>query len=236
MLWRRRSVLFSVGKPSHGRQTGRKESHPAKRRLRRLVQRDNRARRTRRPLAGARMYRVPPRRIRDLGGAARRTRPPDQEDRRAQRLLPALHPAELPAKGGAARRGLRARGRRGHPRRRQGAGRAADRAADLRDHHQLHVRAVDPFASRPAADDQPVVQRGALGDAHAAVLAHHRISLAGGPYRARHQRGGRARGAHDARGLPRLRRGLSRGAAGRPGARARPSAFRAPRRPTRSNR
>jgi prolyl-tRNA synthetase len=50
-----------------------------------------------------------------------------------------------------------------------------------------HVRAVDPFASRPAHDGQPVVQRRAMGNAHAAVFAHHRISLAGGPHGARDQ-------------------------------------------------
>ncbi len=37
--------------------------------------------------------------------------------------------------------------------------------------------------SRPAAADQPMGQCRALGDAHAAVSAHHRIPLAGGPHR-----------------------------------------------------
>ena len=37
--------------------------------------------------------------------------------------------------------------------------------------------------SRPAAADQPVGQCGALGNAPAPVPAHHRISLAGRPYR-----------------------------------------------------
>ena len=37
--------------------------------------------------------------------------------------------------------------------------------------------------SRPAAADQPVGQCGALGDAPAPVPAHHRIPLAGRPYR-----------------------------------------------------
>ncbi len=39
----------------------------------------------------------------------------------------------------------------------------------------------------PAAADQPVVQRGALGDAHAHVPRDRRIPLAGRPHRARHQ-------------------------------------------------
>ncbi len=91
--------------------------------------------------------------------------------------------------GGGARRGLRAGDGGGHPRRRQGAGGAARRPAHLRDDHLLDVRQVDPELPRPAAADQPVGQRGALGDAHAALPAHHRVPLAGGPHRARH--GGR---------------------------------------------
>ena len=65
------------------------------------------------------------------------------------------------------------------------AGRAADRAADLRDDHRRHLPALDQELSRPAAAHQPVGQRGALGDAHAAVPAHRRVPLAGGPHRPR---------------------------------------------------
>ncbi len=46
---------------------------------------------------------------------------------------------------------------------------------------------------RPAAAHQPVGQRRALGDAHAAVPAHHRVPLAGGPHRARDARRRRRR-------------------------------------------
>ena len=63
-------------------------------------------------------------------------------------------------------------------------------------------------------------------------LRTHRVSVAGGPYRARDAEEAEARDAHDAGGLPQLRRGLSRDAADRPGARVRPSVSRAPRRPT----
>ena len=47
--------------------------------------------------------------------------------------------------------------------------------ADLGDDHLCDVRQVDPELPRPAAADQPVVQRGALGDAHPAVPPHHRV-------------------------------------------------------------
>ncbi len=168
-----------------------------------MVQRRHPARRTGRLLAGAGMYRVSARRLRNLGGAARRTRPPHQAHRRPQRLLPPVHPAKLHPKGSPARRRLRAGTRGGHPWRRQGAGRAADRAPDLGDHHQPHVRAVDPFPSRPADDGQSMVQRGALGDAHPDVPAHHRVFVAGGAYRARHAGRGGSGNADYPGGLPR---------------------------------
>ena len=43
-----------------------------------------------------------------LGEDAARPRPDVQGDRARERLLPALHPGELPEEGGGARRGLRA--------------------------------------------------------------------------------------------------------------------------------
>ena len=124
---------------------------------------------------------------------------PHQEDRRAQRVLPAVHPAELPAKGSATRRGVRARARGRHARRRQGARRAADRAADVRDDHQPHVRAVDQIASRFADDGESMVQRRAMGNAHPHVPAHHGVPLAGGTHGARDGRGSAKRDARDAR-------------------------------------
>ena len=46
------------------------------------------------------------------------------------------------------------------------------------------------FASRSADDGQSMVQRRAMGDAHADVPAHHGIPVAGGAHRARDARGG----------------------------------------------
>jgi len=159
-------------------------------------------------LAGARMHRVSSRRFCHLGGDPRRARQAHQENRRPQRILPAVHPAELPAKGGATRRGVRARACGRYARRRQGARRAANRASHLRDDHQPYVRAVDQIASRLADDAQSMVQRRAMGDAHPHVPAHYRVPLAGGAHGARHARGSRTRNAHDARGVPAVRRGV----------------------------
>ncbi len=129
-----------------------------------------------------------------------------QGDRPQERLLPALHPAELPREGGRARRGLRQgmRGRhaspaRGRARRRLASGafgrarRAARRAADQRDDHRRDLREVGAVVPRSADPHQPVGQRRPLGNAPARLPAHHRISLAGRPHRAR-DRGGGARG------------------------------------------
>ena len=172
-----------------------------------MVQRRHFARGTGRLFAGAGMYRISARRIRDLGGAARRAGPAHQAHRRAQRLLPAVHPAKLYRQRGPARGGFLAGAGRGHAWRRQRAGGTADRASDLGNDHQLYVRAVDPFPSRPAANDQSMVQRGALGDAHADVPAHHRIPLAGGAYGPRHTGRGGGGDADDSGGLPHVLRG-----------------------------
>ena len=53
-------------------------------------------------------------------------------------------------------------------------------------------RGLDEELPRPALADQPMGQRGALGDAHAPVPAHGRVPLAGRPHRPCHQ--GRGRG------------------------------------------
>ena len=75
------------------------------------------------------------------------------------------------------------------------ARRAADRAPDLRDDHRRRVRALGAELPRPAAAHQPVVQRRALGDAHAHVPAHHRVPVAGRSHGARDSRRG-SRGDH----------------------------------------
>ena len=54
-------------------------------------------------------------RLRTVGADAGRDGRPHQGVRRRERLLPAVHPGELPAQGGRARRGLQPRAGRGHP-------------------------------------------------------------------------------------------------------------------------
>ena len=113
---------------------------------------------------------------------------PDQGGRRRERLLPAVHPRALPRAGGRARRGVQPRARGRDPRRRQGARGAGRRAAHQRDRDRRVHGEVGPELPRPAAAAQPVGQRRAVGAAAAAVPAHHRVPLAGGPHRARHAR------------------------------------------------
>jgi prolyl-tRNA synthetase len=60
---------------------------------------------------------------------------------------------------------------------------------------------------------QPVGERGALGDAHAALPAHHRVPLAGGAHRARHEEEAEEETA-DARRLPRVHGGVDGDAGG----------------------
>ena len=93
------------------------------------------------------------------------------------------------------------------------ARRAADRPADVGDHHLEFVSELDSVLSRSAAAHQSMVQRRPLGNAHAAVSAHDRVPVAGRPHRARHLRGCRRRDAANARRLPNVRRGVH-GAAG----------------------
>jgi prolyl-tRNA synthetase len=68
------------------------------------------------------------------------------------------------------------------------AGRAAGGPPHLRNHHRLYVLQVDQILPRPAGADQPVGQRGALGNAHPPVPAHPGILLAGRPHGPRHLR------------------------------------------------
>ena len=128
-----------------------------------------------------------------LGTAAARARHPLQSHRPSKRLFPAADPAELHAKGSRARGRFLARAGRGHHRRRQGAGRALRHPADFRDHHRPFLRQVDSELSRPAHAGQPMGQHHSLGAAHAHVPAHHGISLAGRPHRARQPSGSCAR-------------------------------------------
>ena len=166
-----------------------------------------------------------------------------------ERLFPAVHPAELPAKGGRPRRGFcqRMRGRHASPagaragwqagpRSGLAARRAADRAADERNDHRRDVCQVGRVVSRPADPHQPMGQRRPLGAAHAAVPADDRVPLARRAHGPRHGRGGPGRDDEDARRLCRLRRELD-GDAGHPRRKDRRRAVsRARSTPTRSKR
>ena len=155
--------------------------------------------------SGARHHGHPPVRLCDLGADAGRGRRAHQGHRRGERLLPAVHPRELPAPRGRPRRGLQPRAGRGHPRRRQGARRAGRGPADQRDGHRRVHGQVDPELPRPAAAAQPVGQRRALGAAAPTVPAHERVPLAGGSHRACDvRRRARLRVPHPPRGLRRL--------------------------------
>ncbi|CAI7809334.1 unnamed protein product [Closterium sp. NIES-53] len=63
-----------------------------------------------------------------------------------------------------------------------------------RDHCEPHVRPVDPKLQGPASADQPVGERDAVGDEHAAVCAHSGVPVAGGAHGAHQQGGGRGGG------------------------------------------
>ena len=167
----------------------------------------------------------PPLGLRHLGADAARDGREDQGFGRRQRLLPALHPAQLLRGRGQARRGIRqGDGGRDPPppreerRRRAGAGGRADRAAGgpahVRDDHRPLLRQVDQLLSRPAAADQPVGERGALGAPPPRTAADDRVPLAGGPHRPRRRDRGTREDLGDARGLPLVRRGRDRGASG----------------------
>ena len=146
-------------------------------------------------------------RLRRVGEHAARHGPAHQGDRPRQRLLPALRPEEPARAGEGARRGLLARVRVGDDRRRGRARGAPRDPADLRGDHLLDLREVGPVLARPAGADQPVGERRPLGEGHAALPAHDRVPLAGGPHPPRHRRGGAGRDAQDAGRLPRLLRG-----------------------------
>ncbi len=85
-----------------------------------------------------------------------------------------------------------------------GTGRALHHPPDVGDDHRRFLLALDQEPPRPAAADQPVGKRDALGIAHAPVPAHQRIPLAGGPHRARERGRGDGGDDEDPRALPRL--------------------------------
>ena len=156
---------------------------------------------------GSRLHDHPAVRLRHLGIDAGRARPPHQGDRPQQRLLPALRAALAAGEGSRARRGLQPAGRLGNPRRRQGARRMAGHPAHQRGDHRRQREGLDPVLSRPAAADEHLEQRRPLGAANAALPAHGRVPLAGGPHLPRHPRGSRGGG----RDRPRLlRQGVAR--------------------------
>ena len=82
--------------------------------------------------------------------------------------------------------------------RRPGSGRGADgtpdRPADLRNHYRRFLFQMGQQLSRPAAVDQPVGQRGPLGNADPNIFANQRVSLAGRPYRPCHAKEKRSSG------------------------------------------
>ena len=125
-----------------------------------------------------------------------------------ERVLPAVHPDELPGEGGGARRRVRqgvrggdapsaGAGRQGRPAAGAvgAAGRAAHRAADERDDHRRDVRPLGAVVSRPADSHQPMGQRRALGTADAAVPADDRVPVAGRAHGPRHRGRGPRRDA-----------------------------------------
>ena len=146
-------------------------------------------------------------RVRHLGEDPRCPGHTLQGDGPQERLLPPVHPQELPAEGGRACGGVRARAGRGHPRGRQGAGGAVRGAPHQRDNYRALLRQVDQQLAGSAAADQPVGQRGALGAAHPHVPAHVRVPVAGGAHGPRLPRGGRGGDPAHARRVRRVRGG-----------------------------
>ena len=183
-----------------------------------MVQRRDHAGRAGGPLAGARLHGDPPARLPHLGADAAGVGRHVQGDGSPERLLPAVHPDELPGKGGRARRGVRQGSRAGdaHPSHGDREGRRAGaharssvrargapgRAADVGDDHLRDVRQVDSELPRPAAAHEPVVQHRALGAPHPTVPPHDGVPVAGRAYGARHRARGRGGGAADARRVP----------------------------------
>ena len=101
--------------------------------------------------------------------------------------------------------------------RRRGSRGEADHPADVGNHHRRDVSEVDPVVARSAGADQPVGERRALGEGHAAVPAHHRVPLAGRAHRARDRGRSPGRNDEDSRALQgRVREGAGRAGHRRP--------------------
>ena len=102
-----------------------------------------------------------------------------------QRVLPVADPDELLRARGRTCRGVQSRAGRRDAWRGQGTGRTACHPPYQRDGHRRIHGQMDRQLPRPAAAAQPVGECRAVGDAAANLPAHHRISVAGRPYRAR---------------------------------------------------
>ena len=126
-------------------------------------------------------------RFRDLGAHERGVGRQVQGHRSRERLLPAVHPEELPQQGSGTRRRV-CQGVRGgdplpaqeRPRRRRGdcgpggqVGRGTHRAPHLGDHHLEDLQDLDSELPRPSAIGEPMGQCGPMGDAHTPLPPHH---------------------------------------------------------------
>ena len=129
---------------------------------------------------------------------------PDQGGRRAERVLPAVHPGELPVAGRPQHvEGFTPGARGGHPRRRQAARRADRRTADVSETviGEFMAKWISSYRDLPLLLNQWANVR-ALGDAAADLPAYQRVPLAGGPHRARRlRRRARLRPPDPARGV-----------------------------------
>ena len=162
-----------------------------------------------------RLHGHPPGRLCHLGSHPARSRPPLQGHRARQRLFPAADPQSFLTREAEHVEGFAMEcAIVTHSKLQKGADGKLAPAGELEEPLIIrptsetiigHMYArVDPVLSRPAGADQPVVQRDALGDAHAAVPPHRRIPLAGRPHRPRNRRGGPGRNPADAGCLRRL--------------------------------
>ncbi len=207
----------------------RNETRPAchpRRQFSRMVSGRGRSGRPRGNLSGARLHDHQAVGLGNLGAGPGLARQAHQGNRPRELLFPAVHSHELHRPGGEPCGGLRqgngggdaspAQGRRRQAGGRSGvrARRAPRRAPDLGDHHRRRLPALGLLLSRPADPHQSMGQCRALGNAHPHVPAHHRIPVAGGPYRPRRQGRRAGRNAEDARSLSRAGRGRAGHAGG----------------------
>ena len=160
--------------------------HQTQRGLFALVQRTRRESRPRRTIARARLHGDQALWLCHLGTDTASTRRPFQSHGRAKRLLPPAHPQKLSFERSGARGGICQRMRCGDPlstqnerrrRRRSGGSRGETRrrahhSPHLRNHDLEHLPRLDQILARSARAVQPMVQRDALGNAHAFVPPH----------------------------------------------------------------